>query len=1251
MRYIFKVLIMGMNTEIINSFTIRAFEEEGQNQNYYLEWYKEINVFEDICDLEINAVIDNLNADFDEIISTVDGIIYFINPMRKEEKEFFEMILPVMNSVKRDIPMVLIFNNDYGFLPLSANKVLEDLWFNHFNLEGFVNLRPKDFYQALQCLCLAMISGDSPLNIENAWMRFPIYLQLANIFFKKASKEEKPEFYFYAAQNVKKAAMIADILNKEEYYIISEQAALLYSNVNLFLEASKILHNINHKKAKNFKKLYAESMVLEGNNLFNNKKYDSAAEQYLAAAQWLAIEMDDPELRDEAFRLSITSWISACRVEMAFSVLNSLPHEYALILLQEIADKIISAAEFLVLNDKLDGARDQLYRAIVVYQKEGLFELLEKFTYKLEEVLINLLKYQIKKNERYSAKQTYDEIENLWESYNVDRSNLDKLLEDLVKSFLSNYDFPTSAILINKIESLSVKKNLTKLSSKVEEDFKTLKKTEIEENLKSGILVLKTFIEEELNIINTISLQVISEANKLIEVNDYLEAADIVETHARFLKSIGREDIQNQILVKALDILLLGNEFNRFTKSFEELSEQNKQDYLNRQYDLITKKLKEVSKQLKFRDLEPILEKIVTFYREQMIYKKSKEISKLFIEFIKNEALRLLQSEKNLSTINIALKLIKKAIDTSSAYLEGEPLNFDLIYQFIIDIYLSESKTLEANSINEKIEDKLLKSEIHKKIDKIESQKSTDDREKVEASNKEKQLNEMYSIIKNKSRDARHSKDDELNKRKGVIKKAYFDKALNYLNVANFNGAIEEYKNSLTHLLRRGDYYLAGVSLVLTYMLLIKQNKSQDINKLLIDTKDKLSSLEKSFSDTFPVILVNYLKDIEAIGDRVKFDEALTFLESLPLFEEEITLLNSLIGKEIQLASEVSVKEQPHIQIEDIKKKIFHYATQIDRETQNIVKRQRLKQEYWNLALEDLSSKKYLFSLEEYVETIPKLLSEKWYNFASLTLTISTLINLKLNNIIASKTFLDDKLVKYKEIYPEFESLPEIMILKELLSTIELNITELISFGIETLLEKLPLFEPEIRFLETLLNEYIGGEEPEKALTRKEFAQKKALQIDMEQIYGNLNKQIPDMLREKKDNEKKRNILKKRIYFDVLKELNQGNFKGASEQYFELAISMVKRLDLTTSSLLILLHGLCLIKEGESYVKIKRNVDDFLDALGVNKKSVKDTFYITLIQFITDVILNELEEFYDKIKSLLQVLPLLDEEKPLIDIF
>ena len=180
MRYIFKVLILSFDSEFLSSYVSQFFVEEGDNKEAYIEWYKEINVFEDICDLEIDTIIDVINTDYDELLPSVDGIVYFLNPLIKEEVEFFEMIVPIVNTVKRNIPFVVVYNNGFDILPLHVNELLENLWIRYPDLEGFVNLSPIEFTQVLQCLCFSMITGDTPINIENAWMRFPIFIQLAN---------------------------------------------------------------------------------------------------------------------------------------------------------------------------------------------------------------------------------------------------------------------------------------------------------------------------------------------------------------------------------------------------------------------------------------------------------------------------------------------------------------------------------------------------------------------------------------------------------------------------------------------------------------------------------------------------------------------------------------------------------------------------------------------------------------------------------------------------------------------------------------------------------------------------------------------------------------------------------------------------------------------------------------------------------------------------------------------------------------
>ncbi|MFX1446607.1 MAG: hypothetical protein ACFFCG_00560, partial [Promethearchaeota archaeon] len=856
MRYIFKILLLGLDGESISFYAHRAFGEEGESKGAYLEWYKEVNTFEDVCDLEVNAITDitNANSDFDEMLKTMDGVIYFINPLNKEEIEIFDSILHDIRSIKRNVPIVLMYYDQQGILPISINELLEKTWLDYLDIEAFVNLQPREFHQALQCLCLAMITGDTPLNIENAWMRFPIYIQLANIFFKKAIKEEKPELYLFSAQAIKKAAMIADIFNKEEYYIISEQAAFLYSKVNLYLEASQILQNVDTKKSDNFKRLYAEIMVLEGNKLFNKRKFVQAAKQYLAAAQWSALEIRDNNLMDESFKLAINSYISACRVENAFKILNNLPHKQSLLLLRELATKIIAAADYLIKEENFVSARDQLYRAISVYQQEGLFEELELFANKLITVLISLLKMQINDNQQIQAKQYYDEIQNLSETYNVEKPDIDSLLESLITQFLDNLDFGNATNLINNLNSLTLKKKLTTLSSKVEDENKEFIKNQIKENLKKGVDILNSFIEYELDIVKEINTQIIKQANQFIEENDYSKAAKHVKIQVEFLKRIGREEIHNEMIKKALDILLIGKNFDVFFKIYYELSKKAKKVYLRNKFQIIIENLNAIATERDFEILEDVLINFISIFREQLLYEQSRAVSEIFVNSIKTEAMNIVKNSDTTNAIDASLNLINKAKEISLMYLDNRKLNFDEIYEKITEIYIQHDKLPSAHSILNLIENNFLKKEINRKIEKLEDEKRYSDAKKAEDSFREEKLKERLFIIQKKAREARQEREILL-KQKKSLRKAYFTDAINYLNKKDYDNAIQSYKDCVNRLIDISRLNIAGVSLTIILLLYLKQNKINEFSNVLNLIKSKLGSLEKSFSEIFSVSL------------------------------------------------------------------------------------------------------------------------------------------------------------------------------------------------------------------------------------------------------------------------------------------------------------------------------------------------------------------------------------------------------------
>lgn len=1250
MRYIFKILLLGLDGDAISFYALRALGEEGENKGAYLEWYKEENAFEDTCDLEINAITDitNIDFDFEEMLGTVDGVIYFINPMNKEEIEIFDSILHDIRSIKRNIPIILMYYDQRGILPLSVNELLENTWFEYLDIEAFVNLQPSKFRQALQCLCSAIINGEAPLAIENAWMRFPIFIQLANIYFKKAEKESKPEYYFYSAQAIKKAAMIADIFNKEEYFIICEQAAFLYSKVNMYLEASKILQNVDLKKSENFKRLYAVDMGLEGNKLFNKRKYAQAAKQYLAAAQWAAIEIRDSNLMDESFKLAINSYISACRVENAFKIIDNLPHEQSLFILHEIAEKIIAAADFLIKEKKFVAARDQLYRAVSVYQQEGLFDDLEQFANKLVKVLISLLNIQLRDEQPIHAKRYYDEIQNLSETYNAKTQNMDSHLETLIKQFLDNLDFPNATILINSLNSLKLKKKLTETSSKIEDENKEFIKRLIEENVEKGVNILNSFIEYELDIFKEINTQIIKEANQFIEENDYSKAAKHVKVQVNFLKRIGREEIYNEMIKKALDILLIGKIFDQFFKLYYDLSKKAKKIYLRNKFQIVIEKLNDIIKERDFEVTEDVLINFISIYREQLLYEPSKEVSEIFVKSIKSEAMKIVKNSATTNAIDAALKLISKAKEISLMYLDNRKLTFDKIYERITEIYIELDELPSAHTILNMIENKFLKTEINRKIEKLEAGKSATEAKKAEESSRGEISKERLSIIKNKAREFRQEKD-ELLKQRNPYRRRYFKDALMYLDKRDYDSAIKSYEESVNRLIDGKRLNLAGVSLAVILLIYIKQNKIEEFRNYLSQIKLKLGSLEKSFSETFSVSLIEYILDIEKLGDPVKFQEAIAFMENLPLFDEEVSLLYEILGKSLKTLEPEDL-EKEIAEIEFSKEKILKLAHNIPKEKKEIAKRKWMKNRYWKLALEDLINQKYEVAANDYKETIPRLLEEKFYRQAALSLILYISLLIKIKSVSIAKTTFNNIIAKYRDIKSDFEDLPEIQILKELLRALESENLKIVNICVDLLIEKLVLFDPEISLLESIRSEECESSIIEDKLTREEVGERQKFAIIVDQKYSKLLQKMGDVRRERPEFLKQRNPMKKRYYKDVIPLLEMKSYKEVGLEYLRLAQSISKRRDFRTSSLMILLHGLAFIKANESTQKIRSNIKSYLDSLGLNKKLVEDTYYILCIDFILDVISYKIDKYFTKIKDLLEILPLFEEEKDLIEI-
>ena len=1247
MRFTLNILILGLDGEAIALYTIRAFGEEGENKGAYLELYKEVKVLEDNCDLEVNAITDVENSDLDDLIRTVDGIIYFMNPLKNEEKEVFNSILHDIRKISRTIPIIIMYYDQNGIFPLSVNDLLENTWLKYFDIEAFVNVHPREFHHVLHCLCTAMISGDSPLNIENAWMRFPIYIQLANIYFKKAEKESKPEYYFYSAQAIKKAAMIAEIFNKEEYYIICEQAAFLFSKVNLYLEAAKILQNVDSKKSENFKRLYAESMILEGNKLFNKHHFDEAARQYEAAAQWAALEYEDEELKKEAFKLAINSWISACKVENAFKIIRNLQHELTLEILHDILPKIIAMIDFLIKEQKLLSGRDQLRRSVNVYQKRNLSEELQDLLNKLIEVLKLLFTKQIKGDDRFGAYEYYYEIKSVCGTYELELPDQDQQLKVLINLFITNLEIGEATRLLNEINSLKLKKELTARISKVEDENRELLKQQKEENLRKNVGILNSYIEWELQIIAESNLKTIRESNVLIEKGLYLKAANLVRAQADFWSTIGRDEIKDQMLKKVLDILIDGKNFEKFTNIYYELISETRKIYLRNKLPLIKEKLEKFTEESNFEECFNAFIFFISIYREQSLFDQSKEITELSVNYIKSEALQIVNETRDVKAINSALEMIAKSSIVSEAYLDNREINYDEIYEIVVSIYIELEKYSDADKTTDKIMDKSLKKKLNKEVEKNLSDISASDAEKAKKAYDDNVLKERESIIRKRARDAQQEKQSDFKQRNG-LKRSLYDKGLTFLRNQDYEAAYKEYNMRINFLLGRKRLNLVGISLAVNLLILFKLKRIEELEKSLKEIKNNLSSLEKSFSETYPIAMLEYIIEIEKLGDVIKFKEALQYIEHLALFDEELDLLNEILDKS-RNKTESEDTEYLIVESEKKVKMIQELEKQISIDKKEIAKRKLMKNQYWKLTYEDLCNGKLRVAGEEYDETIPKLIEKQFFKQAAVSLIIATIIMVKNKNVSLAKSYLNEVLARHSKYKEDFGNLPEIQILKELLFALENKDDNQLDLCRNILTNKLVLFDCEIELLKSLDPKGKTPEITDVKLTREELAKQKQFNIQLDQIFGIIQKKIPDVLREKQDHLRKRMLMKNRIYPDVITLLEKNCFKEAGEEYLRLASTLAERKNFESSSLMVLLHGLALFIAKEPLNNIKINISSYLSSLGLNKKLLEDTYAILCIEFFLKVISHKGEKYYPTIKEILGVLPLFEEEMKLID--
>ncbi|MFX1501821.1 MAG: hypothetical protein ACFFDH_12730 [Promethearchaeota archaeon] len=158
------------------------------------------------------------------------------------------------------------------------------------------------------------------------------------------------------------------------------------------------------------------------------------------------------------------------------------------------------------------------------------------------------------------------------------------------------------------------------------------------------------------------------------------------------------------------------------------------------------------------------------------------------------------------------------------------------------------------------------------------------------------------------------------------------------------------------------------------------------------------------------------------------------------------------------------------------------------------------------------------------------------------------------------------------------------------------------------------------------------------------------MQVDINQRYSKLETKSVDAKRDQQRILKKRSPMIKRYYSPIIELLKSLNFKEVAAEYLKLGNKFFSKIkDFEISSLMVALHGLALFKTGEPLNSIKTNINIYLNSLGVNKKLVEETFYIMLILLFIDIKMYNFDNYMPKIREMLEILPLFEEEKILIE--
>ena len=1234
--------VLGDIFSAMQGFNDMGFSSKDEGQDVQYSTFLKIE--EDDVDLSL-IIPKNFEEHGKESLQMADGILYYLDPNQKGNFEKLQEVLNLLQEIRTDFPIIIVIRTMDPLLKGDISGILHWLWFHS---SACVFIPPHSdtglIKEYLVNLCQTVISGWANINIATSWIQ-------QSLFYSQINKLVQQSDYFEAARLCERLVNNLKQSDSLDYLILAEQAANLYAESGEFLKAANLISEINPPYYKQFERKYIETVLEEANDLFSKNEYEKAAEKYEMAGNWVKLELDDSSLMETCYKSAINAWIAQGELQNAFSLLDKFEHARMIAVLEEITEKIAQLADDLCENDQNEYAKSQLYLCFQRYQKAGLFESLQVLGRKVVKILKRILLKNLENNDVNTARLTYDELTNIWETYDIPSENIDDFLYRMAKLFIEKRDFLKAEGIIPKINSTPLQIELTNLRMETEKKIQELiRKGEIEDlTNKTKILDGYILFEREKFQQRIDNLQKLTEGT--LNEEDFSKIEKKIIQMAKWFTKYGQVSFSTNAWLVLLDFYLNNEQIFRILENVLNLPEKPRRTFLQSKFTQI----QDYFSRIKFGEgnekSERNIVQFIQLYRNHLLYEESSQLATLYLKKLIAYA-EILAYKIDSKGINFLLGLLNKIELAAKSYLDEESIDLDSVYVKLVKYYISKQEYGEARKYAEKIQTHQLSHSYCAKIDEIVSELSRSKVEKVQQSQKAQMFSEMLSQLQILARDQQIASENLLRMRNG-LKRRYYNEAIQFFREKQYYKAIEKYLETAEELAASKKFELAGINFaVITFLYLLVHNISA--------LKHDLHRFEKNprinfdiFKKTFAFQLIDYFLQMIENNNSEKIRETLKIFNVFALFPEERLILETLIGEDIDFSSLLTDHQKTLVKSENPIPS--NYNLLIENIIPNVQLKNRRKMfdlKYWGDCQDHFARQDYEDASLSFLEQFFNMVNRNYPEYAIISLIMGFLTLLKVKSQEEVYREFEKFMFQYKTQYEELLSSDPVKLLDfVLLYWDNPNAERMLNDIFSAFQSKLPLFDWEISFLVRLSQHFQHDSEK-----FEEFSNLATISSDGTADEDNLLDQqaivlmqdISELANDFSTIMQKRKKMIRTYYQDIFNLLEQKKYSEASIKYIKLSKRMARRNDYNTASLMILLSAFCLIQNKQPLTEIQAQLDKVMNSLGLVKKILEDYFGVKLAFFTLDVMRSSNENIQSYLISILQRLPLLPQEKSLL---